>query len=153
MVLFDCKDITRTCFDLGRSIQVLKAAWEVIIDDQSCQQPLSVSETWKNIPDTISVSFGTDNTRSVDLTMDSLKAEVARLNAVQLVSGIATYKGRAVPEMSDNNALTLCATHIKFERNTGEESKNDETETQYDQTKRRTSIRVGCSSVDSFLVS
>ena len=94
----------------------------------------------------------------MNLMMDELKAEVTRLNAVRFKpaheSGIAKYKGRTVLELSDNNALTLCATRIGFERNTDEKSKDDKTaEAQYDQTKRRTSIRVGCSSVDSFLVS
>jgi hypothetical protein len=49
------------------------------------------------------------------------------------VSDIKMVKGRMAPEMSDNNALTLCATHIRFRRVTNVECEEDEMEdVQYD---------------------
>lgn len=94
----------------------------------------------ENVPDAIRVSYGSwavDITRSVDLTVDGLRAEVARLmqcHPSQLtMSDIALHKGGALPKMSDDNALTLCATHVKFMCVTGADSEDDEMEdVQYD---------------------
>lgn len=73
----------------------------------------------------------------MDLTVDGLRAEVARLMRCHpsqlIVSDIALHKGGALPKMSDDNALTLCAAHVKFACVTGVESEDDEMEdVQYD---------------------
>lgn len=71
-----------------------------------------------------------DITRSVDLTLDGLRAEVARLMRCDprqlMASDVALYNGRAVLGMSDENALVSCATHVKFECITNVESEDVE---------------------------
>ncbi|KAJ8113387.1 hypothetical protein OPT61_g4481 [Boeremia exigua] len=91
--------------------------------------------TAREVPDVIRVSYGVgdiDITRSLDLTLDGLKGEVAQLMRCDprqlMVSDIAMCGGRAVPEMSSDNALVLCATHIEFRCVTNVESEDDEME-------------------------
>lgn len=71
-----------------------------------------------------------DITRSMDLTLHGLRAEVARLmrcDPTQLMaSDIALYNGRVVLGMSDGNALVLRATHVQFRRVTSVESEDIE---------------------------
>lgn len=94
----------------------------------------------ERVPDVIRISFNggaLDLTRSVDLTWNGLKAEVAQLmrcNPSQLmVSDIAMVSRGGLPQMSDDNALTLCATHMSFWRVTDVESEDDEmVDVQYD---------------------
>lgn len=95
------------------------------------QRPLAVAEV-ENVPDAIRVSYGSwavDIVRSVDLTVDGLRAEVARLmqchSSQLMMSDIALPKGAALPKMSDDNALALCATHVNFTCATGADSEND----------------------------
>ncbi|XPS72275.1 hypothetical protein M3J09_004442 [Ascochyta lentis] len=104
------------------------------------REPLGMPEA-KDVPNVIRVvsdAGDVDITRSVDLTLDSLKAEVARrmqCNPRQLMaSDIAMHKGRAVPEMSEDNALALCATYIRVRCDRSVGSGDEEMEdVQYDQ--------------------
>lgn len=101
--------------------------WVVVIDE--------------DVSDAIRVTHGAgdvDVTHSVDSTLGGLKAEVARLMrcdpSQRMVSDIAMCNGRAVPEMSEDNALTLRAMHIRFRRIANVESEDDELkDVQYDQ--------------------
>ncbi|KAJ4994401.1 hypothetical protein SVAN01_00230 [Stagonosporopsis vannaccii] len=100
---------------------------------QRHQRPLGVPKEKESFPDAIRISYMAEHidiTRSVDLTLDGLKAEVARLmrcNPTQLMaSDIALYNGRVVPGMPNDNALVSRATHVKFERVTNVESEDVE---------------------------
>ncbi|KAF2629830.1 hypothetical protein BU25DRAFT_409086 [Macroventuria anomochaeta] len=103
------------------------------------RRPPGVLGAKEDVLDVIRVSYGVgdiDITRSMDLIWDGLKAEVARLMRCHpsqlIVSDIAVYKGRVVPQMSDDNALTL-ATHIRFRCVTHVEPEDDEMgDVQYD---------------------
>lgn len=75
--------------------------------------------------------------RSLNFTVDGLEAEVTRLMQCQpgqlMGSDIALHKGGALSKMSDDNALTLCVTYVKFECATGVDSEDDAMEdVQYD---------------------
>lgn len=65
----------------------------------------------------------------MDLTVEGVRAEVARLMRYHpsqfTMSDIALHKGDALHVMSDDNALTLCTTHVKFACVTVVESKVD----------------------------
>lgn len=99
------------------------------------RHPLHVPQVEEDVPNTIRVSYRNGNfdvTRTTDLTWDKLKAEVARemrCDPRQLMaSDVAMVKGRAMLAMSDDYALALCATHIKFRCNLSAESEDDEME-------------------------
>jgi hypothetical protein len=105
-------------------------------------------EIKNDVPDAIRISYGVwdiDITRSVDLTLDSLKAEVARLmwcdpSQLTVVASATTMNMGRAPELSEDNALTLYARYIRFGCDADAESKNDAMEdVQYNQAERRDS--------------
>jgi hypothetical protein len=127
---FDCKSIARRCFSLEVNADMALDYWVYQNNlGHRHRQPLIAPEA-KDVPDTIRVSYDAwsiDIIRSVDLTLDSLRAEVARLtwcdpSQLTVVRSSASM-GRAFG-LSGDNALTSYTTHIAFGRNITVESED-----------------------------
>lgn len=110
--------------------------WSVQHDlGRSHRRPLGLTDREGEVPDAIRITYragGIEIIRSMDLTLDDLKAEVARLmqcDPRQLtMSDVAIYNREAVPGMSDDDALVLRATHISFKSVTNADPEDVEME-------------------------
>lgn len=90
---------------------------------QRHRRPLGLREVYGEFSDVIIIKCwagSIDITRSVDLTLDRLRVEVARLMLCDprhlMASDITMYNGRVAPGMSDDDALVSRATYVKFKR-------------------------------------
>lgn len=95
-------------------------------------RPLGFVKAKQDAPDIIKVNYGTgriDIVRSVDLTLDGLKAEVARLMRCDpshlMLSDSPMYMRGSALGSSHDDALTSHATHIKFTCVTSRSSEAD----------------------------